>query len=437
MTRCRRAWPNLAASALALVGLVGVASAQTPAPAPPPEAPALAPAPDWSLQARQRLAGLPVAHPDQALAERSRLLDEGERQLAAGQPDQAQDVLDRAAMMLHAADTEAALVRAYMQAGQYRRALAFGAHAAGAHRRDWPAGTALYAWLLQVGGQSVVARRVLDEALALAPDDAALRSASHQLNRPWPAPDAVLRQPPLRTAPYAWGAEPPADSEVVGSGVLLDDGVSAAVPTTTLGPAPLAHSPVWLRNGLGQTVSARLQARDEGLGLTTLRLDSPLPRATLAAARREPFAGSPGYMVEYAPTHSPSAAWPLLRQGFFARLTTDAGLRRLGLDAPAGPRGGPVFNARGEFAGVAVPGSDGPDRLVPASMPVLRAALPGAPPAAAGGQGHAPEPAVAHQPGTGDVDAIYEQSLRIALQVIRVTAPTRREAGPAATRPGH
>ena len=60
--------------------------------------------------------------------------------------------------MLHAPDTEAAQVRAHMQAGDYRRALAFGAHAASAHRRDWPAGTALYAWLLQAGGQAAAAR---------------------------------------------------------------------------------------------------------------------------------------------------------------------------------------------------------------------------------------------------------------------------------------
>ncbi len=421
---CTRAWPALAATALALSGLAGEAGAQTP------EA-----APDWSLQARQRLAGVPGANPNQALAERRRLLDEGERLLAAGQPGPAQDALDRAAVMLHAADTEAALVRAYMQAGEYRRALAFGAHAAGAHRRDWPAGTALYAWLLQVGGQRVVARRVLDEALALAPDDAALRSASRQLNMPWPEVDAVLRQPPLRTAPYAWGAEPPADSEVVGSGVLLDDGVSAVVPATALGPEPQAASPVWLRNGLGQTVSARVQARDEVHGLATLRLDNPLPRASLAAARREPFAGSPGYMVEFAPSHTASAAWPLLRQGFFARPTAGTGLRRLGLDAPAGPRGGPVFNARGEFAGIAVSGADGLDRLVSASMLAARTGQPLAAQGAAASHPSAAEPTALPSAGNADVDALYERSLSIALQVIRVKSPTRREIGLAAATP--
>lgn len=42
--------------------------------------------------------------------------------------------IERAAMMLHAPDTEMGLVRSYMQAGHYRRALAFCAHTAGVHR---------------------------------------------------------------------------------------------------------------------------------------------------------------------------------------------------------------------------------------------------------------------------------------------------------------
>jgi tetratricopeptide (TPR) repeat protein len=414
LTRCTGAWraraaaalavrspalTALAAAALAILSLAGQAAAQTPDAVP-----------DWSLQARQHLASPFGSNPDQALAERRRWLDEAERLLALGQAVPAQDALDRAAMMLHAADTEAALVRAYMQAGEYRRALAFGAHAAGAHRREWPASMALYAWLLQVGGQAVVARRMLDDALALAPEDTALQAARRQLDLPWPVPDAVLRQAPLRTAPYAWGAEPAENSAVVGSAVLLDDGVSAVLPTGLLSPSAPPNSPIWLRNGLGQTVRAQVQARDDALGMTTLRLDNPLPHASLAAAGCEPYAGSPGYMVEYAPSRSPSAAWPLLRQGFFARLANDASLRPLGLDAPAGPRGGPVFNRHGEFVGIAVQGADGGPRLVPAALLAARA----------GATLASPDATDSHRTGPADIDAIYERSLHIALQVIRL-----------------
>ena len=55
---------------------------------------------------------------------------------------------------MHAADTEIALVRGHMQAGDYRRALAFGAHTAGAHL-DVVGGSLLYVWLLHAGGQLI------------------------------------------------------------------------------------------------------------------------------------------------------------------------------------------------------------------------------------------------------------------------------------------
>ena len=75
-------------------------------------------------------------------------------------------------MMLHAADAELGLIRAAMQDGQYRRALAFCAHTAGEHTDDADGG-ALYAWLLRIGGQERARRaQVLADTRAHAPDDA-------------------------------------------------------------------------------------------------------------------------------------------------------------------------------------------------------------------------------------------------------------------------
>lgn len=126
--------------------------------------PAMGQMPDWSPPARQRLptAGAPAVGGSVDL--RRQRLDAGEQPLSLVDVQAARQAFDRAAMMLHAPVTEAALVRTHMQAGECRQALAFGAHAAGAHLRKWPAGTALHAWLLQVGGQGVVGRRMLDEA---------------------------------------------------------------------------------------------------------------------------------------------------------------------------------------------------------------------------------------------------------------------------------
>ena len=116
------------------------------------------------------------------LQERADLLASGEQALARRDVDAALLAFDRAALILHAADTEIALVRAYMQGGDYRRALAFGAHTAGAHL-DVVGGSALYAWLLHAGGQSAIAQRLIDEAQGRAP----LRGPRLSWLSRWPA----------------------------------------------------------------------------------------------------------------------------------------------------------------------------------------------------------------------------------------------------------
>ena len=126
----------------------------------------------------------------------------------------------------HDHDLEISLVRAYMQAGEYRRALAFAAHAAGAHGNE-PAASALYAWLLASGGQEQVARRLLDAALAASPADATLTHVAARLAEPWPVADEKLLVPPARFAPYAFGAV--ATGVVASSATLV--GGRRAVPS--------------------------------------------------------------------------------------------------------------------------------------------------------------------------------------------------------------
>ena len=382
--------------------------------------PALGQLPDWSLAARQRLqtAGEPAS---KGLAdERRQQLVEGERLLSLGHTQAARHTFDRAAMMLHAPDTEAALVRTQMQAGEYRQALAFAAHAAGAHRREWPAGTALYVWLLKLGGQGLVAQRALDEALALAPDDAALLAVQVQLAQPWPHAGAALQAPPLQLAPYPVGLSVPAGARVAGTALLLGSGTVALVPTALLRGGGPGQGRLWLRNGLGQTVAASEEDRDEALGLALLRLAAPLPAADLTLVVREPFGGAPASMVEFG-IGDATAAWPLLRQGFFARLAASGGPRRLGIEAPAGPRGGPVFDASGRLAGIAVAGADGQDTLAAAGAlfarfgPLLAGPLPQAGADAAPGLGGA------------EVDEVYERALRSVLQVLLPASADRAE----------
>lgn len=138
---------------------------------------------EFMQQVRPQTSGdqsVTAAVPAERLKERADLLMAGEAALARMDAIAAIDFLDRAALILHAADTEIALVRAYMQTGQYRRALAFGAHTAGAHL-DVIGGSALYAWLLHAGGQIAVAQRLLVEAEARMPRQPMLSRVQMQL----------------------------------------------------------------------------------------------------------------------------------------------------------------------------------------------------------------------------------------------------------------
>ncbi|CAN7155576.1 hypothetical protein LJR084_000177 [Variovorax sp. LjRoot84] len=352
---------------------------------------------------------------------RSALLGRAESELVRGDIAAATDAFDRAALMLHAPDTEMGLVRTYMQAGQYRRALAFCAHTAGAHLESAPAG-ALYAWLLRAGGQAAFAERVLNETLARLPQDPVLIEARSALAKPLPVAAGPLLQTPHRMAPQgvmARGqAEIPEAARIVSSGVLINDGTLALVPSSAARSA--ASGTLWVRNGLGQTTRARIDGDAsaqalEALGVTVLRLEAALDATgTQAVAARDPFAGSPGFALEYAAPGAAVAAWPWLRQGFLGSFQGNAGLRRLGIEVADGPHGGPVLDANGRLAGMALQGSEREAVMLPASR--WRSLLEIAP---ATPSPSAVDPAASARPSRAiPLDEAYESGLRLALQLI-------------------
>ena len=106
-----------------------------------------------------------------------------------------------------------------------------------------------------------------------------------------------------------------------------------------------------------------------------------------------------------------------MSQGFFGALQAKGGLRRLGIDLADGPHGGPVLDAQGRLAGIALPGPEREAVVLPASrwqdLPGIVAG--GAPPS----QPHAASPAAPARPSaTLPGDQAYESGLRLALQVI-------------------
>lgn len=333
------------------------------------------------------------------------LLAQAEAALERGDAPAATAPLEAAAMLLHAGDTEMTQVRALMQAGQYRQALAFAAHAAGGHD-DEPAASALYAWLLRAGGQRAAAQQVIDRALASAPADEALAQTRRELATGAPQARGALLDLPHRMAPHASGNAPDMAgvdaARRVGTAVLFNAGRNALAPA-----GPLAgQRQIWLRNGTGQTVRGHVVKPLDGLGLVVLELATPLPADPgFGAAPRDPFAGSPGYVVDYTQGSDAAPQWPWLHLGFIGAMRADASPSRLGINGSAGAHGGTVFDGQGRFVGIALGGADAPW----VTLAALRAAAPDV---------AALLPLTPQEGARVGIDEVYERALRSVLQVL-------------------
>lgn len=383
-----------ASGALLLWAAASLAAAQ-PAPAPAPPLPFAQPVlgPRGPLTADQE-------------RDRQQWLAQARQALLADDPAAAQPPLDRAAAIQHSADTELLMVQQMMQRGAYRQALAFAAHAAGAHA-DVPQARALYAWLAALGGQAAFADAQLTLGLQRLPDDAVLLGTRQALASLQPAGGPPLT-PPGRPGPWATGAQVPPQARPVGGGVLLAGGAQALLVLT---PAAAAGAgPLWVRDGLGRTRAIRLAPGQPGDPAMLAQLASPLPGGVaLAQAPVPAFAGSPAVVLGYLPADDPQPAWPALHLGFLGRPAGDAG-QVLGIALPPELPGAAVLDLQGRLLGLSTPSTQAaPGHLLP--LPALRKLL--------GDQAEAAWPVAPAGPRRTP-DELYEQALPAVLQVLAV-----------------
>jgi tetratricopeptide (TPR) repeat protein len=352
-----------------------------------------------SLAAGHRSAGADSTTSTLLQRDRAQWVREGEAALAKLEIDEARSAFERAAAIEHSADAEMGLVRAYMQAGEYRRALAFVAHTAVAHRGD-SGGTALYVWLLNAAGNADHANRILRESQPRYPADPLLRDIAEQLSRPVPLTTALLLRPPARLAPYSGAIEKGA--QILGNGVLIGRGERALVPN----PPKLSRSKVWVRNALGKVSRVRIEHRLGNSGFSIGTLEQPLMDLNpIRVSAKPPFPGSVAHIVNFASVAGLQAQWPLLHSGFLGSLRADKS-RALGIELLFRSHGAPVFDANGALIGISVSERPGQSSLLScAELPL--------PPSLVVAAESMPSP-----PSRIARDEIYETALRIAVQTI-------------------
>jgi hypothetical protein len=347
------------------------------------------------------------------------LLRQGRAALRAGQVDEALARFAHAADLEHSAQVEQHLLRAHMQGGHYRRALAFAAHVAQAH--DSPSGAAWHAHLLALGGQQALATQAQARVAALA--------AAHNAGHGHDHSHALVDDESNSDNPETWGPAvqgdtPSAQAQLVSAGTLLADGKHVLVPAALL---PM-HGRVWVRDGLGQTREARRVIPStntnnvlmpQAQGVAVLMIADPLTGVpSLTAAQQPAHAGAPALVMRHAAQPGAQATWPQMHTQFLAMPQPPAHTPSVARPSRPALPGGPVFDVRGAWLGVTVPGVRDDVLLLAAAMDVVM--LTGALSDPAQAQPVA-TPTVVNSTARASrmpLDELYERAMRNTVQVI-------------------
>jgi hypothetical protein len=254
----------------------------------------------------------------------ARWLALGERSLALGRPDEAAGLFERAARLDDdRPDAELGQLRAWLQAGDYAHAVAWGRLVAGEHA-GWPVAAA---WADAVEALARPAR----------PADAG--------TPPLPAPPARRPRDATRASTF----------QAVGGGLIDGPSRQLRLAPSIRGRlvAAAAAGPLWVADGTGALL--RLADDLETLGIDDPSADAPPGLRGLAPVRAPAVPGRPVLVMSVLPDGTRpdacGAGWPRLRTGLLALPLSADPRWRIDLPGPRAPDGSPVWDACGQWLG--------------------------------------------------------------------------------------
>ena len=299
-------------------------------------------------------------------------------------------------------EAELGQARAYLLAGDYRQAVAFINLVAGEHS-DFPPAIALLAFIEDRSGHTEIATTRLQAALKRWPEDNALTGAlaeilidrgasakaiallDERLTRGGNSTalkrlrtraataigdESVTREWRSKTANADESSPKPShrddwpaptfeawpftgiDQPNVGNGVVIDDG-RRVVTDAALAPVIGARS--FVRNGLGEVRSAKVEINDTQNGIAILRLDRPYDaKSSVPSARfRTAMQGNFCFTLGFPVVADVDGGYPVLSQGIVVRTRMgSSGLIRITSWQSPAQRGAPLFDSAGNLIGI-------------------------------------------------------------------------------------
>ena len=297
-------------------------------------------------------------------------LEAARRALAEGDAARAATLYETLAQQGESLEAEIGLVRASLQAGEFRKAMSFANLTAGEHP-DSVEAAALLAYLNDRVGRTEQALEALKRLEASHPDEQSALAAHADIliDRLAPAQALSLIQTwrdrhPGAQAPelvrlFARAQAAARGNVAAGNGVIIDDGKSVLTYAGLL--KSVSGREVLIRNSLGQVRRARADARGAANDLVRLRLKNPFPSSQsvplsqVAAPEGVRFCFALGFSVP----GSVEAAYPAIAPGLVFRANAGAGgLMQITSALGAGHDGAPIFDPRGRLIGLALGAGD-------------------------------------------------------------------------------